>query len=475
MTIKFYLNGRFCEVAGDNAGLMLSDYLRYEQCLTGTKVVCAEGDCGACTVLRYKPYLKGVDANNFQSINSCIMPIVLLHGSHIISVEAMACDDKLHSVQECMLKCHGSQCGFCTPGFVMALAALAEEKISNKDYNISEEEGKNALTGNLCRCTGYDSIINAATRVELKNEKSLKERYHNKEIEKHLEDINSQEVLIESDSFCFYAPKSYENALEYLRKHENVKIIASATDLGVVHNKRKLRLTHLLSLHLISESYDMTKTNDVIEVGAQVTLTEFRHFLKKYLPEYANYLDIFASPQIKNNATLIGNIANASPIGDNAPALLALDAKVVLLSKGGERVENLSQFFLSYRKTSLKRGELIKSIKFNLPENSIFKLFKNSIRKDLDISTINLAVNANLKNKCIDNILIGAGGIAATPIRLIKTEKFLKGKTLDFQIITQACEIAQKEFHPISDVRSSASYRRVIFENTLTRLLGGLQ
>jgi xanthine dehydrogenase small subunit len=376
MSLKFYLNGKLCEVSHEHASLMLSDYLRYEKCLTGTKVVCAEGDCGACTVLRYHPHLQGVDADNFVSINSCIMPLALLHGSHILTIESLQKDKELHPIQKCMVDCHASQCGFCTPGFVMALAGLSEEKLAKKSYQITESEGKNALTGNLCRCTGYDSIIKASTQIDLKEEISLKERYHSKEIEKHLRSINSEDFLIETEHFCFYAPTTYTKALDYLNAHENVKIIASATDLGVVHNKRKLRLNHLLSLHLIPESYQIGMTNDVVEVGSRVTLTEFRHFLKDYLEEYANYLDIFASPQIKNNATLVGNIANASPIGDNAPVLLALDGEVELISKEGIRTQKLSSFFLGYRHTALAANELIKSVRFKLPKDSVFKLFK---------------------------------------------------------------------------------------------------
>lgn len=473
--IKFYLNGDLVEVSDSQSSMMLSDYLRYEQCLTGTKVVCAEGDCGACTVLRYNPLSEGVDAQNFISVNSCIAPLATLHGSHILTIESLEEKDKLHTAQSSMMNCHASQCGFCTPGFVMALAGLSEEKISRGEYEVEESEGKNALTGNLCRCTGYDTIIKAATVMDLKSQQSLKERYHLPEIESALSQITSHDLLIETAEYCFYAPTTYQKALEYLSANENVKIIANATDLGVVHNKRKLKLTHLLSLHMIKEAYEISQKGDEITVGSRVTLTEFRHFLKDKCEEYANYLDIFASPQIKNNATLIGNIANASPIGDNAPVLLALDADVELVSQTGTRIQKLSSFFLDYRKTSMKAGELIKSIKFSLPKARKLKLFKSSIRKDLDISTINLSVNAKVKDDQIEDILIGAGGVAATPIRLMKTETFLKNQKITHQLIDQACEVAHSEFNPISDVRSSASYRRVVFENTLRRVLGGLQ
>lgn len=450
---------------------MLSDYLRYERGLTGTKVVCAEGDCGACTVLRYFPLLGGEDGSNFLSVNSCILPLALLHGSHLLTVESLETEKELHQAQSSLRNSHASQCGFCTPGFAMALAGLCEEKLACKQTQINEEEGKNALTGNLCRCTGYNSIVDAAVSIDLKKEKSLKERYHSKEIEGHLRDLCSEEIRFENSNFLFYAPKTYDQAFDFLANNPDTRIIANGTDLGVVHNKRKIKLNKLLSLHLIDEAYKISESKGVVSLGSRVTLTEFRHFLKGKCDEYANYLDIFASPQIKNNATVVGNIANASPIGDNAPVLLSLDGEVELVSSKGSRREKLSEFFLDYRKTSLRNGELIKAIRFELPKPGHFKAFKQSIRKDLDISTLNLAVNIDLEKKQIKQVFIGAGGIAAIPLRLKKTEDFLRDKNLEEMTIAKACEVAQSEFTPIDDVRASASYRRVVFQNSLKRIL----
>lgn len=473
--ICFYLNGQLVTVPQQQSAMMLSDFLRYELCLTGTKVVCAEGDCGACTLLKFNPLLQGQDSQNFLPVNSCIMPLMSVHGSHLITVEALEKKDQLHQAQEALVKCHGTQCGFCTPGFVMALAGLCDEKIQKKDFNISLDETKNCLTGNLCRCTGYESIIKAGNQIDLKKEESLKNRYHTKEVESKLDKINSEELKIEAEEFSFYAPLTYKDALNFLNNHQNVKIIANATDLGVIHNKRKIRLTHLLSLHLIKEAYEIKETNDSFEIGSRVTLTELRHFLKGKVQEYADYLDIFASPQIKNNATLVGNIANASPIGDNAPVLLALDAHVLLDSYVGKRIVKLDQFFLDYRKTDMKKNELITKIIFKKPQYSHFKCYKNSLRKDLDISTVNMAIHADIKDKTIENIIIGAGGIAATPIRLKRTEAFLKGKLLDDKVIESACKISQTDFTPLSDVRASASYRRLLVHNYLQRFLKDTQ
>jgi xanthine dehydrogenase small subunit len=203
-----------------------------------------------------------------------------------------------------------------------------------------------------------------------------------------------------------------------------------------------------------------------------VTLTELRHFLEKRLPEYARYLDLFASPQIKNIASLVGNIANASPIGDNAPVLLALDAQLELLSNSGSRLIDLKDFFLDYRKVALKKGELIRQIHFPLPgAKNFFRLFKNSLRKDLDISTLNLACHIEGEQGNVRRIRLAAGGIAAIPLRLKKTESYLTGKTIDNKTIADAVDQAQTEFTPLSDVRASAAYRRIVLGNLLTRSL----
>jgi len=475
-TITFYLNGQRCDVEAADASMMLADYLRYQKSLTGTKVVCAEGDCGACSVLRYFPHAKGTDADRFLAINSCLAPVATLDGSHVLTVESLKDDSRLHESQQSMVDCHGSQCGFCTPGFVMAYAGLCEEKLSRNEKVISEKECKNSTTGNLCRCTGYEAIITAGTKMDLTKEKSLKDRYHSAEIQKELESVFNQSVGLENSEYQYFAPKTAQEACDYLSSHQDVRIIASGTDLGVVHNKRKLELTRLMSLHLINDFYAITEDKNIITVGARVTINEFRHFVKNKIPELAHYIDLFASPQIKNNATVIGNVANASPIGDTPPALLALNAEIHLQSTKGSRQIPLHEFFLDYRKTAKAKDELITAISFKLPEkNQILKLYKTSIRKDLDISTVNLGILASADAGTIKQITIAAGGIAAIPLRLKKTEQFLMGKKLDAAMIDQAIQIAHSEFKPLSDVRASASYRRVLMSNYLRRFFSEVQ
>jgi xanthine dehydrogenase small subunit len=464
--IIFYLNGIRKEVGAKESSMMLAEYLRYDQCLTGTKIVCAEGDCGACSVLRLFPHNQSVDSHNYVPINSCITLVAQLDGSSLVTVDALKeKDGTLHETQRAMVECHGSQCGFCTPGFVMALTGLVEEKLSKKEKTIDPQEAKNGLTGNLCRCTGYRSIIDAATSIDLEKCRTIKERFYSERQEVDLTKVYSESLLIETEDFFYYAPKTMKESLAFLKDYPDCRIIGSGTDLGVVHNKRRTQLTRLLSLHLISKLYEVERNGDVITFGARVSHTEFRHFLKDKVPEFSSYLDVFASPQIKNTGTVVGNIATASPIGDTPPVLLALNATIVMESMSGKREIPIDQFFLAYRRTAIQHGELITQVKFKVPDaKSHLRFFKYANRKDLDISAINLAMRLKWKGdekKEIDEVIIAAGGLAPTPIRFLKTEEALK-KSFDLE---SAVKILHSEVNPISDLRASSAYRHVLLEN----------
>lgn len=480
--IIFYLNGKRKEVGAQEASMMLAEYLRYDQSLTGTKIVCAEGDCGACSVLRYFPHIpQGTDSQNYLAINSCITTVAQLDGSSLVTVDALAEEGTLHESQRAMVDCHGSQCGFCTPGFVMAITGLVEEKLAKKEVAISPREAMNCMTGNLCRCTGYQPIVAAAMNVDLAKCQSLKGKFYSSTEAQDLSRAFKESVLLESPEFTFFAPKTIKEALNFLADHPDTRILGSATDLGVVHNKRKIKLTKLLSLHLVEELYRMEASQNFITIGARVTLTELRHFLKDKVQEFSTYLDVFASPQIKNIATLVGNVANASPIGDTPPALLALNASVELTSKKGVREILLSDFFLGYRKTALGSGEIITAVKFPLPgKNSSLKFYKIANRKDLDISAVNLAVKidwADHSKKEILDVTLAAGGVAAIPLRLKKTEQFLKSNSLNKASLEAAIKELHAEFNPLSDLRASAAYRHVLVENFFRRFfseVGGL-
>ncbi len=464
--IVFYLNGAKKSIGNEHASMMLSDYLRYEQCLTGTKVVCAEGDCGACSVLKYSPIQN--DSKTYLSFNSCVTPVATLDGSSIVTVDSLSADsNNLHEVQRSMVDCHGSQCGFCTPGFVMALTGLVDDKLQKSETQMNEQEAKNFMTGNLCRCTGYDAIIDSALAIDLNKCQRLENSYYSKEQDDELKKIINESVSIDLEDYKFYAPTTLQDACEYISKNDTV-IIASSTDLGVVHNKRKTKLKDLLSLHLIKELYDISETDQRIRIGSRVTMHELRDYLKGSNEEFVSYIDVFASPQIKNIATIAGNIATASPIGDTAPVLLSLDARIKLVSTSGEREIALNEFFLDYRKTEMRDDELIESISFIKPKDDFLKSFKSSNRKDLDISTVNLSMFIS-KDKSA--IRIAAGGIAAIPLRLKKTEDFLSNKKIDAKVINEAIDVLHTEFKPLSDVRGSASYRHMLIENYFKRAM----
>jgi xanthine dehydrogenase small subunit len=473
--VCFYLNGTERKLGAEHAKMMLSDYLRYDQALTGTKVVCAEGDCGACSVLRFFPHTQTNPKENhqFTAINSCITPVASLDGASLITVDALKKDDQLHETQRAMMENHGSQCGFCTPGFVIALAGLTEKKIEQKENEITEADAKNALTGNLCRCTGYQDIINSAKDIDLKKTEYLYSRFYNKDQAKVLAGAFNSELKISTDDYLFYAPKTIEDACQFLNDHPQAKILASSTDLGVVHNKRRMKLNELLSLHLISDLYDMKVDEKYVTFGARVNFSDFRNVIKDIVPEFADYIDVFASPQIKNLATLVGNVCTASPIGDSPPPLLALESIIHLQSVEGKRSVPMSEFFLDYRKTSRKPNELVTAISFPRPtDKATIRFYKNANRKDLDISAVNLAVKVDWqdkKNGQIEKAVIAAGGIAATTIRLKETENKLNGQKITRQLLDQICTDVQKEFNPLSDLRASSDYRRLVVENLLRR------
>lgn len=461
---------------------MLADYLRYEECLTGTKIVCAEGDCGACSVLRYFSHIKGKDTDQYLPINSCITLVAQLDGSSIVTVDALKDRNDLSEVQRKMVECHGSQCGFCTPGFVIAISGLVEEKLAREEESVDVKEAKNCMTGNLCRCTGYQPIINAVTSIDLKKCESVKDRYYTAHQEEELKKAFSEGVSLESPDFSFFAPKTLNEALKYLGENPDVRILGSGTDLGVVHNKRKIQLTKLLSLHLISELYEITQIGDEITLGCRVSVSEFRHFIKEKVPEFANYLDVFASPQIKNIATVVGNVANASPIGDTPSAFLVLDATALVAAAGGTREVPLSQFFLSYRKINVNPGEMITGLKFRVPgKNSSLRFHKTASRRDLDISAVNICMRIDWKDESrqeITNVFVAAGGVAPTPLRLKRTENLLKSSPLSPSVLDLAVKELHSEFNPISDVRASSSYRRILIENYFRRFIsevGGFQ
>jgi xanthine dehydrogenase small subunit len=481
----FYLNGRLHEVGGAEAGLMLSDYLRDKLSLTGTKVVCAEGDCGACSVLKLTPAVSGSKKwIRFLPVNACIMTVAQADGCALVTVEALQSDSKLTPVQESLKNAHASQCGFCTPGFVIAMTGLIEKKLCSgqKQGRCSAKEMINSTTGNLCRCTGYQPIIEGGSQVELSQCEPLQKRFASAQQIKNLSAFRKKPLLITgqdpSGSFQFWAPTQMAEVSKLLKKFPQSKIIGAATDLGVLHNKGKGEIRRAISLHLIPSLFEIrplrSGTGSRVRVGARATLSELRDWLEPKIPEFANFLDLFASPQIKNSATLVGNIGNASPIADTPPFLLTTNTTLTLQGPKGARKLPFEKYYLGYRKTALKPGEWISHVEFDIPKkNEVLKLYKTSQRKDLDISAVNAAFRLEWKNHKILKAKLALGGVAATPVRLPKTEKLLAGMTAaDFiSKAQQTIALAKSEINPLSDLRGSSEFRLAIVGSIIQKFI----
>lgn len=472
--ILFYLNGERIEVRGEDTFMMLADYLRVRRSLTGTKIVCAEGDCGACSVLRYFPYLSASKKVVYESINSCITTVAQMDGSSLITVDALAKDEALTPVQDCMVKSNGSQCGFCTPGFIIAMTGMIEKKSACGARDLKAKDAKNALTGNLCRCTGYQPIIDATLAVDVSKHEPLQKRFYSREQEQDLLRALKTPLEINHSQGRSIAPLSVKEAALVLAKDPMAKIFSGGTDLGVQVNKGKLKPKTLISLHQMKELYAIQKKSGRIVVGARVTLAELRRFIEDSVSAFSSFLDIFASPQIKNVATLVGNIANGSPIGDTLPFLLVSGTRVHVQGPLAKRIIPIEKFWVGYRKLSLKKGELITAVDFEIPvKNQYLKLFKSSQRKDLDISAIGAAFRLEWdpKTKTIKDARLAMGGVAATPLRLPQTEKILIGRKWSEELVTAVNESIQKEITPLDDLRGTAAFRRVLTKNLISKYL----
>ena len=468
------INGQRHEVSGEQAFMMLADYLRYSCGLVGTKVVCAEGDCGACTVLRAS--VKGLGSETYEAINSCIVMMAQLDGCDIVTVEGLAPAGQMSPVQEAVARCHGSQCGYCTPGFVMAITAC----VQRSGPQLDAQGVKNYLTGNLCRCTGYAPLIEATLQVDRAQHQTLSVR---SDMRLALKSLVKKPLAIETETRKFFAPVTMAEAVRIKRRHSDARLIASATDLGVEMNKGKSAPQTFLSLHLIPELYRLKVTARQVSCGARVSLAELRRGCETILPELARNLNIFASPQIKNMATLVGNIANGSPIGDSLPFLLVSDAAVTVQGSRSTRLIPLRELYRGYRQLAIKADEIITSVQFQrLEARDGLRLYKVSQRRDLDIATVNAAFAFRLKPQAgggwlVEEARIAFGGVGPLAIRCEDAEDALRSRLLNAAQIAIAQELIQKAIAPLSDLRGSAAYRRVLagqlFERYCSEIGGG--
>lgn len=461
--IHLTINGVEHQVHGDEAFLPLAQFLRYHAHLPGTKVVCAEGDCGACTVLVAR--WNENEWSSFQTLNSCIAPIYLFDLCAIVTVEGLAAEEELNEVQSKMREFHGGQCGYCTPGMVCSLSGLADS-CSQNNTPITEKKARNHLTGNLCRCTGYEPILNSAVNIDLKKWTPLAKRYLKENQQEIFQRIFTNTIHLEGSQKMVFSPVSLPEAISLKQQYPQLRIVSGATDLGVLHNKGKFFLDHVLVLNRIAELAKLESTPQGLWIGSRTSLTDFENFVEKEQPELSRLMRIFASPQIKNQGTLAGNVLNGSPIGDSIPALLTLNAEVHLTSTKGSRSVPLTSFYKAYKSFDLQPDEICTGIFIpTLGKNWMTKFFKVSLRKDLDISAVTFAAALKIENQKILEARVALGGVGPTVIRLPEIEKDLTGSLFSEDTFKNVGKKVRSLIKPISDLRASDEYRLTVAEN----------
>jgi xanthine dehydrogenase small subunit len=456
--ILLYVNGNRLKIYGDDIFQPLADFLRYGLQITGTKVVCSEGDCGSCTVVQGKPENAKI---MYQIVNSCIKYMYQLDCSHIITIEGLHKNGSLNPVQEAMVKNQGTQCGFCTPGFVVAMTAMFENRESLNQHDLKE-----GLTGNLCRCTGYEPIIKAGMAVDSAGISKFDSLYPPAEIAGDLQKYSQVPVLVKTTEKTFFNPVTVEEAVKFRKENETAVIVSGGTDISVQLNKKMRDPQIILSVGSIDQLNELKIENETLVAGAKISLSQIEAFIENRVPEFYNILKVFGSPQIKNAGTLAGNIANASPIADTIPFLFVMNAEIELTGVNSVRKVNINNFYKGYKVLDMKPDEIITRVFVPLDKpDETLKLYKVSKRKDLDISTFTTAILMKEQAGKIENINIAFGGVAATVLRLPETETFLKGKYFTEANFREAGKIARNEISPISDVRGSKDFRWLLAEN----------
>ena len=458
--VQFIYENKLIELENPDPNQTILNFIRDKLKKTGTKEGCAEGGCGACTIVLGELENKKI---KYKAINSCISFTPTLHGKQLIVVENLVSQDgSYHPVQEAMAKYHASQCGFCTPGFVMSIFAMSKNKKNNNTDDI-----KDAISGNLCRCTGYRPIIDAAKNIK---KKYSDEFYKNsKKTINLLKKIHSKSIIIENKDKKYFAPKTINELRTVIQKNPDSDFLSGGTDLSLKVTKDRQEIKKIINLNNIKElNFIKTKNNEII-FGSTTPLIQVEKFILKYYPDFNNILRRYGSVQIRNVGTIGGNIATASPIGDTLPLLLSLNARIIIQTKKGNKQILINNFFIKYRKTKLKKGEFIKSIIIPIYKNHNFKAYKISKRFDDDISSVCASFNFKIKDQKIQDAAIAYGGMAEIPKRAKNCENFLKNSKFSEDIFEKAKNLLKKDFNPISDMRASKNYRLEVAENLLIK------
>ncbi|NLI48293.1 MAG: 2Fe-2S iron-sulfur cluster binding domain-containing protein [Acidobacteria bacterium] len=482
LQIAFFLNDREVRVTvpPDRTAL---EVIRGELGLTGTKETCSEGDCGACTVAL------GELADEllvYRAVNSCILPAARLHGRHVITVEGLAADGRLHVIQQQLLDHHAVQCGYCTPGIVMSLFCLFLQRPDPDEAAILE-----ALEGNLCRCTGYVTIRAAARAVAGRlaaaggEARGLILPAYAADMERRLRAFG--EPLRATDSpnadgrplAGYHVPASLWELWRTLARvgdPARTRFIHGGTDVMVAVNIKRDFPEHLVDLSRIPELHVLLREGDVLRIGAGLTFTDLMEstLVADHLPVLARAAARIGSRQVRNRGTLGGNIANASPIADGAVALLGLDARLVLASAGGERTLPLEQFYKGYKDTDRQPGEIIRAVEVPLTECT-HQYLKSSKRPAVDCASVSSLCSARLEDGRVAMCRLAFGGVAVYPALARQTAAFLAGRALDAETVRAAADLAAAEFQTIGDVRGSAAYRRALIRHHVIHHLESLR
>lgn len=440
------------------------NYLRAFPGFKGVKEGCAEGDCGACTVVIASPDGRG--SMDYKAVNSCLVFLPMLEGKQLITVEHLSGEHGLHPVQQWMVDHYGSQCGFCTPGIIMSLFALYKSGLSP-----TRENAVRMLSGNLCRCTGYTPILEVAMKA-LSADGTDHFSSGEAGISLLLSSWPVSPLHLYTARQHYFKPFSLSQALEVLQQHPECSIASGATDLALKQSKKHEFIPEILDISSIEELDFWEEHEHEWIIGSGTPIEKLWTHLRGTIPLFDELFSVFASHQIRNLATLGGNIASASPIGDTLPVMIALDARLELCSKEGSRILTLEEFITGYRKTQLKQGELIKSILIPKPPlKAIFRFYKVSKRRELDISTVSLAARLEkAPDGSLEKVILAFGGMAEVPKRAVKTESLLKGELFTRSLAERAAMHLQDEFHPISDARATKEARALMARNLILKL-----
>jgi xanthine dehydrogenase small subunit len=466
-------NGEEIPLSGVAAHTTTLDWLR-SQGLTGAKEGCAEGECGACSILVARP---GTDSpTEWTAINACLVPVAALDGQEVVTAEGLGTSSALHPVQQELALRGGSQCGYCTPGFVCSMAAeyyrparVSTGSTSRTAEGCDHEHGPNgfdlhALSGNLCRCTGYRPIRDAAYAL------GAPEARDAFAARQDAPPPSAVPTRLAVDGAEFVRPATLAEALTVVAEHPHAQVVAGSTDWGVEVNLRGARAALTVAIDRLPELREFSWGDDAVRIGAALTLTEVERLLAGRMPLLTQLFPQFASRLIRNGATIGGNLGTASPIGDTPPALLALDADVVLVSRRGERTVPLADYFTDYRETVKADDELIRAVEIPLPLAPLAAFHKLAKRRFDDISSVAVGYALDVVDGVVRRARIGLGGVAATTLRALATEEALVGRPWTEEVVRRAAAVMAGEGTPMDDHRASASYRSAMLGQSLLRL-----